>query len=253
MGSLVTETPILTRPNPAGYGPKPDIIVLPAAEFTDLVVTGTFNGDPIGSGWLTPDGPATLNNKKLVADTCSFIDAADTRSLVFDLAGTGSTTVRLDGTAARVLSVADTAGDAALLIDSAPAIITAEYTFATGLAAGTDGFWRIIPVRETSAAGVVTPLQSLALNADSVYMLGVKFVGRGTGGAFITQRMVVNVSVDGAGVVTISAPYDEWVSDVGYTASLSWVAGPGTAATLQVDAGTTMAGEWRGTIDCCVA
>lgn len=157
MSSLTPENIILTKPNPAGYGPLPTIIAIDEGRFVDVVITGSINGEPIGPGpgfpWLTADGPATLNNKDLVDATNRWVDATGTRSLTFDLAGAGSTVVRLDSTAARVIVVPDSATDAEVLLDAAPAHITAEHTYAAPPRFETAG---IVGDIESADGGVVT-------------------------------------------------------------------------------------------------
>ncbi len=64
---------IFTRPNPSRFGQDPYKIKLPEAEFIDLVVTGTFNGVPIGDIFpiidTTTTGDATPTTLSTIATT----------------------------------------------------------------------------------------------------------------------------------------------------------------------------------------
>ncbi len=109
MSSLVTESPILTVPDGAQLGPKPDEINIRLGTFVDVVITSTLNGIPIDQ-FVLAGLQQTLSNKFFDDTTCRFVDTADpTKRLGFDITGTTGTTTMLSTiqTADRVLTLPD--------------------------------------------------------------------------------------------------------------------------------------------------
>jgi hypothetical protein len=219
MSSLRPELKLLSTPNGKSLGVSLNEITVTKVNTTDLTVTGSINGYPIGSDFVFLNAVQTLTNKSFADSSVNFINGTDTTTKIsFDVAGAPGTaaTIKAVQTLDRTYTIPDSGANSDFVMTNGDQTINGTKTFAElGLENLTmnGGTTRFLANGAATTVGATDDILYPVVTLNNVsYLLQYDIVGATSTGNTAIFRASIRAKND-AGTLTLSdVPFDIWSS-----------------------------------------